>query len=149
MRGFELKTLLWKDWKVRKSFVGIFPSNKLPKFICSGVTSTFIFNIDPHYKPGSHWVALYISPFGDAIYFDSFGLPPLIPSIKHFIERNSRTFRYNKFPLQSLFSTTCGLYCVYFIRIMSKGGSLQDVLSNFDPQRQSFNDRRIRVLVSD
>ena len=35
----------------------------------------FIYNLEPSYMPGSHWVATYVK---DKVinYFDSFGLPP-------------------------------------------------------------------------
>ena len=36
----------------------------------------YIFNLDPSYKPGVHWVAVYIDKEGRPEYFDSFGRPP-------------------------------------------------------------------------
>ena len=147
MRGYELQDLLCRDWYVRKSFVGIFPSNQLPRKVLKGESRAFVFNTDPHYKRGSHWVALFINSFGDATYFDSFGLPPIQASIKRFILNNSRSLRYNSIPIQSLVSKACGLFCIHFIRVMCRGGTLRDVLSHFNPYSQSFNDRKIKNLV--
>ena len=45
-----------------------------------------IFNLDPHYKSGSHWVAVFMNDIKKTIYyFDSYGDPPH-PQIKKFID---------------------------------------------------------------
>ena len=38
--------------------------------------SAYVFNLDPSYKPGVHWVAVYIDRECLPEYFDSFGCPP-------------------------------------------------------------------------
>ena len=50
----------------------------------------FIYNLEPHYMSGSHWVATYVK---DNVinYFDSFGLPPFQEILDHAKERNSTT----------------------------------------------------------
>ena len=35
----------------------------------------FIYNLEPHYMSGSHWVTTYVRD-GTINYFDSFGMPP-------------------------------------------------------------------------
>ena len=46
-----------------------------------------IFNVDPHYKEGSHWTALYIDIHKQYIfYFNSTG-EKVLPPIKKFIKR--------------------------------------------------------------
>ena len=91
---------------------------------CMGV----IFNLDPHFKGGSHWVALYIDihdirrPWCG--YFDSYGYAPpklvsrlmksfrlQIPSIK--LMYNSRKFQYG--------GSECGMYSIYYIISMIHG----------------------------
>lgn len=89
-----------------------------------------IFNLDPHNKPGSHWVAIY-SDFitGDIYYFDSVGMNPPNP-IRRFLEKlkdniekyqelefgqvkktniliNKTRFQYG--------SSECGVFSMYFI----------------------------------
>lgn len=87
-----------------------------------------VFNLDPHFKSGSHWIALFIStknlkePW--AAYFDSYGMetPPLIarlmrsftlqvPNIK--LMYNARRFQYS--------DSECGMYSLYFILKMLSG----------------------------
>ena len=39
------------------------------------ILNRIVFNLDPSYKPGSHWVAVYIDRNGLPEYFDFFGRP--------------------------------------------------------------------------
>ena len=46
--------------------------------------SSFVINLDPSYRPGSHWVAVYFDKNGVAEYFDSLaGYPP--HEVVHFL----------------------------------------------------------------
>jgi hypothetical protein len=82
-----------------------------------------IFNTDPDYKVGSHWISLFINIKNNKIYFfDSNGLPPH-KQIKKFInetikqgKNNNINFKYdyNKIQHQNT-NSECGMYCLYFI----------------------------------
>jgi hypothetical protein len=92
-----------------------------------------IFNLDPHFKGGSHWVGLYIDlknikkPFVG--YFDSYGykVPPLIARLmKSFklqvntcqLGYNARKFQYG--------DSECGMFSMYFIICMMCGIPFKD-----------------------
>jgi len=90
-----------------------------------------IFNLDPHYKSGSHWVSLFISiPKQIIIYFDSVGTK--IPKrIKHFVDTVIKQaaniniqlqFIQNKMAHQRK-NTECGIYSIYFIEQQLKSRS--------------------------
>ena len=147
MNSTEIKQLLVKDWRVLQLFRGVFASNTLPHYIQQGKAHAFVINTDPAHKPGSHWVALYIDHFGSAIYFDFMGLGPFNQAIKTFIKRNSFKLTSNVMTIQSVISTTCGLYCIYFIRQMVRGVKLREIIQRFDPLRPRINDRLIIALV--
>lgn len=98
---------------------------------CRGIG--MIFNLDPHYKGGSHWVALYINLQNIKMpiigYFDSYGMktPPLIARLmKSFrlqipecdLVYNARRFQYS--------NTECGMYSMYFILCMLNGIHFED-----------------------
>jgi hypothetical protein len=87
-----------------------------------------IFNLDPHYKNGSHWVSLYIDIKKQSIfYFDSVGKS--IPSqIKKFVKEVQRQglqlvkhepinfiFDQNHPKEHQMGDTECGIYSLYFI----------------------------------
>lgn len=86
-----------------------------------------IYNLDPHDKAGSHWVANYINiPKKQCYYFDSYGLKPP-KEIYTFMQWlglqepcinlgwNGRRFQY--------LNSECGMYCMYFIDRMIAGES--------------------------
>jgi hypothetical protein len=92
-----------------------------------------VFNLDPHFKGGSHWVALYINlqnikePFVG--YFDSYGYktPALIARLMRSFKlqiktcqlgSNARRFQYS--------NTECGMFSIYFIICMIHGISFKD-----------------------
>jgi hypothetical protein len=57
-----------------KYFEGVYPIDLLP---CTLIKpSIIVINLDKHYMPTSHCVAVCFSDSGYAEYFDSYGLPP-------------------------------------------------------------------------
>jgi len=58
--------------------------------------SIIVINIDKHYMPGSHWVAVCISDSGYAEYFNSYGLPPYKFEIMAFLQRHSISRTFNR-----------------------------------------------------
>jgi hypothetical protein len=95
-------------------------------FIARGKTKIgIIFNTDPHWKEGSHWVSLFINIHAKQpyiYYFDSNGSPP--PSeIRSFIQKVYEQSRVlginivkscNRIRHQKS-NTECGMYALYFI----------------------------------
>ena len=146
MNGATITNLVSEDRRLVRVFRGVFASDTLPSFLCSSTSHAFVVNTHPHYKPGEHWIAIYITPFKKAIYFDSFGLAPWQEDICKFIKENSLTLVYNSTPIQSLISRTCGLFCVYFLQKMNRGASLTEMLSVFKPFDPVYNDAFIQRL---
>jgi len=88
-----------------------------------------IFNIDPHYKGGSHWVSLFINVKQKTIfYFDSTG-EPVPPQIKKFISEviaqgqklpKPINFKFDQnYPVEHQYGNTeCGIYSIFFVTHM-------------------------------
>ena len=84
-----------------------------------------VYNLDPHYKNGSHWIANYINiPKKQCYYFDSYGMKPpkqiykfmqwlgiQEPAIE--LGWNGRRFQHS--------NSECGMYSMYFIDRMLAG----------------------------
>ena len=84
-----------------------------------------VFNTDPHYKSGSHWIALYIDiPKRTIYFFDSNG-NPCPKQIRVFIDKIVRddgfSFGENSPRRHQLTNTECGMYCLYFISTILVG----------------------------
>ena len=50
---------LTKDFNSKKSFIGVFARDKLPDV--KNYPTSFIFNTQPSYLPGEHWIAVYFN----------------------------------------------------------------------------------------
>jgi hypothetical protein len=110
----------------------------------------FIFNLDPHFKSGSHWVGMYINLKSirtpEIYYFDSYGMriPRLIARLmKSFkfqnkntrLMWNSRRFQYS--------DTECGMYSMYFLIAMLSGISFKKFCHTAVPDSEMYMLRKI------
>ena len=90
----------------------------------------FIYNLEPSYMSGSHWIATYVK---DNVinYFDSFGMQPFQELVDH-AKRKNLTLLHQNQQLQNLYTTTCGYFCLYFLNEMHKPkGDYFDLLQVF------------------
>lgn len=96
-----------------------------------------IFNLDPSYRPGSHWVAMFSDLNKGHIYFcDSYGIEPpkpvqvLMTSIKKFLETKMNSddiiMDYNRNRFQ-YGGSECGVYSMSFILRMLNGDSFETI----------------------
>ena len=109
--------------------------------------SAYVINSDPSNKPGEHWIAVYFDKKGRGEYFDSYGLPPHVLQLDSYMNCYSSTdWIYNKKPLQALFSSVCGHYCVYFILFRCRGKSLHRIVHNFS-SNLTENDRCVTRFI--
>ena len=99
----------------------------------------FIYNLEPSYMSGSHWVATYVK---DKVinYFDSFGLPPFQEMVNHARKKNLTLLHQNN-QIQNLLTTTCGYFCLYFLNEMNKGKSYFDLLEVFNIYDTTKNEK--------
>ena len=89
----------------------------------------FIYNLEPSYMNGSHWIATYVR---DNVinYFDSFGMLPFQEIVNH-AKRKNLTLLHQNQQIQNLYTTTCGYFCLYFLNEMHKDGDYFDLLQVF------------------
>ncbi len=91
-----------------------------------------VYNLDPHFKSGSHWVANFIDlPRHQCYYFDSYGMepPPQIQKFMRWLTTHDpqMELRMNGRRLQYC-NTECGMYCIYFISMMIMGDDFQRLI---------------------
>lgn len=85
----------------------------------------FVFNLDPHFKEGSHWMALYINiPQKRCYFFDSYGMRPPRQIYKFMqwlsIQEPNIQLGWNGRRFQRS-EGECGMYCLYFLDRMIAG----------------------------
>lgn len=98
----------------------------------------FVFNLDEHWKNGSHWVALYSDIKTNEVYFfDSYGLKPeprintLMNRIENYCKKKCKNpiVKYNKIRHQFK-NSECGVYSTNFILRLLKGETFNDITNN-------------------
>jgi hypothetical protein len=105
---------------------------KLPELEAAGTRRlAAVFNLDPHFKDGSHWVATFVDlrpNIQKVYYFDSYGMEPPSQIAKFMrsltlqdsdleLEYNARRFQFQ--------GSECGMYSLYFIISMLEDESFK------------------------
>lgn len=115
--------------KIHHSLISnVFAANRLPIYMTTPVY--LISNLDPDSKPGSHWIAIYLSADGVGEYFDTFGRKPDGYHLS-FLRRNSNRWIYNSIAIQNIFSSLCGEYCLVYLYLKYRGISLDNFVKMF------------------
>lgn len=149
MNTQEIETILRKHKLTRKFFHGVFSSDKIPSKLKINLRTipmkTFVFNLDPSYKSGSHWVALVYKKNGKHIFFDSYGWKPKLASIKNLLQNN---FSSNTQQLQHPLTTVCGQWCIFFILYASVHDNIDKMYALFSKTNLFKNDHRVNYYIN-
>lgn len=107
-----------------------------------------VFNLDEHYKNGSHWVAMFTDLENPSIYyFDSFGVKPgkevralMRDQTRYLTEKrgiplNDIKVDYNHIQHQKE-NTECGVYSINFLVRMGRGDDFQKICKNIIRDKQ-------------
>jgi hypothetical protein len=100
-----------------------------------------VFNLDEHYKNGSHWVAGYSNlNNGEVYFFDSYGIRPE-KRIVNFMNKCAKYIKsknikpivdYNKYRHQYK-NSECGVYSMNFIHRLLQGDSFKTIVKDKTP----------------
>lgn len=118
-----------EQYKKNGIFKGVFACDDLPDAF--DAPAAFIINLSRKSEIGSHWVALYIDIYGNAYYFDSFGVPPKNKDIIFFIRLHAKKIKINDKQLQHISSTKCGQFCCGFIVTVLTKKPISNFVSKF------------------
>lgn len=128
--------------------------NDIKSFVCAKNELKYIneesfciiFNTSNNDTKGKHWCALYkLGDMKEIVFFDSFGLPYYYygSDVVEFLRNKCKFVRYNTMQLQPNSSSTCGMFCLFFIYKGMCGISFDKFLSLF-----SRNKLKNATLVS-
>ena len=140
----QLLKVCMRDKLINKTFLGVFAGDQFPKQ--QETPCCYIINTDNSGMPGQHWIAVYEKSYSDLsqnIFFDSYGSVPseLNPLWNHFdfYKRSNEDY-------QQKHSTVCG-DCLYVLKLLNTGKTLDNVLSRFDPHDKAQNDERVSERI--
>ena len=140
-----------KNLRSVSGYLGSFAINELESLKISHYPTFIIVNLDERGNEGTHWIALAMY-LNDVYVCDSLGT--LLPSnvfpdkLINFLYRI--TFRRKLHitrQLQSASSTSCGLYCIFFLKYISTN-TFTDFLSKFSPKLE-LNDLIVSLYAKE
>lgn len=128
---------------INKHFIGVFPIDDLP-VLPSFRPVSFIINLDTSIEPGSHWVCVYYPSYEHAEYVDSYGIQPMSDIENELLP----IYEYNNTMYQSLYTTVCGQYCLFYLFHRSKMRNMNAVLSLLDESNTLNSDCIVKEFVN-
>ncbi len=143
MDAGKIKRLLKK--RCGRSFLGVFSIDRLPSTLPPRRPLLLVCNTDPHDRPGSHWIVMFIDLNGE--FFDSFGQEPA-PAFRRYLEHYCNSFTVNSKPIQSVLSAFCGHYAVFYCLMKTLNYSMSDIDNAFSSDT-ALNDYLIHRFVCD
>ena len=147
MNTAQIINALEQDPITRKTFCGVFPSDKLPqtvdKYPCG-----FVANTDASNEPGTHWVAFHFPSEQRAEFFDSYGqsLDYYRDSFGDFLDKQSYEWDFNNRKLQGAWSDVCGQYCIFYLSHRARGQSMNKIVQLFN-NNTMLNDAKVSQFV--
>jgi len=138
MNTYELDQLI-RRYVTR--FDGVFSCDRLPTR-----PTLFVCNTDPSYKPGKHWIAIFVADdrrYGE--FFDSLGRRPNC-LFERYMNEHCRVWTFNSTQLQSVVSRICGQYCACFCILRGRGVDLSR-FSNYFTRDTGLNDVVVHGLL--
>ncbi len=143
METQELDDILKRFVGSRCNVLGVFAKNKLPKKTeMTRFPACLIANTDNANKPGEHWVAFWFDTKESTEFFDSYGFHP------SYFGFTLTCTNYNTLTFQSLDSSVCGQYCLYYLYMKSQAKTLSQIQTLFDPSNPLWNDNEVRKFSS-
>ena len=116
--------------KDQRGFLGCFAYNDLPPFPKKFPVSMII-NTHRKNQPGEHWLALVLTK-SKCLYFDSFGVGITEETIVSYLQQKYEKVTVNNECIQHFNSTSCGLFCIAFIKHVKSKPSFETFISKFN-----------------
>jgi hypothetical protein len=145
MNTRQISSLLQSNPITRQSFVGVFPSDLLPKTPRKVKPCSYIANTQKHNQSGEHWVCFHFPQEGPAEFFDSYGFPPQ----QDFLKILGNLYRFSSSFFQFPISSACGQYCIFFILQRCSGKSMTEILNMFSTTDLLENDILVNSTVEE
>lgn len=135
------------DW-IKPLFLSVTSINKIPATL--PVRHFVIVNLSPAGTPGSHWVLLVRSHKKCVEVFNSLGFQNLDTLMPHLKFRFAAEIEYNNTQVQKSTTSSCGLYCIFFIihRALNFDLSLHEVMTEIFTHDLSENENKVTTFCS-
>jgi hypothetical protein len=127
MNEIQINYLLKTNKYTKDTFRGTFAADELKKI---NLNCTYIVNLDTRRTNGSHWILLSRNHEGNILYFCTSGTPPFELNLLNLLEPYPIIY-FSPDNIQSLASSSCGLYCVLIAYFISRHATLREAINVF------------------
>ena len=142
---FQLLKVGTRDRHISKTFLGVYAGDRVPKR--QQMPCCYIINTDNSGEPGKHWIAIFEKSFtdlGQNIFFYSYGS---VPSQLNPLWKNFDSYKRSNNDYQQKHSRVSGDDCLYVLKLLNAGKTLENVLIRFDPHDKECNDARVSERI--
>lgn len=130
LSGKDIFGFILNDELLLKSFGGIFSIDEIPLLV--EPNKYVIVNSDPSFLPGKHWFCMFYAQGSNVEFFDSLGKEPFYYSSNIIQSVNKyKKIIYSSKKIQPSNSSTCALYCLYYIYHRLRGYNFSSILNVF------------------
>lgn len=135
MNTKQLYNALIREKTTRNYFDGIFSKDTLSDIMFH--PRLIICNTDNSYEEGSHWVLFYFHK-NKVDFYDPLGKDIMFYGVEFydFIKKFSKSFNQCKIRTQPVYSSLCGVYCLYFAFWRCQGISFENVVKSMNKWRK-------------
>lgn len=141
MKGEVIDAILKKCPHTKPFYVGCVGADNIP--IADQYPYAMVVNTDAASQRGTHWTAMFVPTEREIEYFDSYG-DETNGNIQSYLDRFPYR-RKNTYPLQPLFSETCGEFCLTFVGMRAAGVPFEDIVYRMGTARNP--DQFVREYV--
>jgi len=148
LRGYEFQCYLKKIPFVSKYYKTVCSINEIP--INIKVREFIIVNLSLSHEPGTHWIVIIRSHRQLYEVFNSLGFENLNELTNFFKIRTQAEIVYNETGMQLKDSSTCGLFCIYFIvhRVLNYDLSFFHLLNDIFFEDLTLNENKVVEFCS-
>ncbi len=148
MRASEITDLLDRILEPDKvNFLGVFARDHLPTLtVQTRFPACLVVNSAKSSEGGENWLALYFLDHTHCEYFDSYAFPYGFYGLTNYLSKFTITASSDH-QLQSIDSSVCGHYCIFYLFHRSRGIPMYRILRTFSLTDKNLNDKHILEIV--
>jgi len=130
--------------------MGTFPRDRLPNVGEIKHDAAFVINSAQSHEKEGHWLLVYFNAQSKTtVWFDSLGNLPSYYGKNLFLWLHAPGFKvdYSTKPVQAINSRLCGLFVLFVLYYLSRGLTLERILSYFNSRDLGKNDKLVSLFA--
>ena len=146
----QITLLANQSKKLKQFYQGTYGGDQLKeKWRTEGSYPKFLIaNTAPASQPGDHWIACIIHSSRQIEIFDSYGhrIQSYSSPLSHYADK-FLVRKENDHQWQSMFSSICGHYCLFYLYYRAHGLTPQRIFHRLNRRNHIINDRKVTLFV--